>query len=267
MAELTKEEQVQAIYDLKVGYTLGHADIAMLKSMARQLLASMEQEPVAQVYQPANIGICAPLGPSVMMLKPLSPGAKLYAAPQLPQPAVPTFDEWCLATGNKPLGWVKDTMREAYDGCRAAMLQGNHRDLSHPVDQQVDEHEKIMQQAMPDGWVMVPKRLTAENGAKAALIGEFSLEYSLTCHECFGEGCEDCSGDGAWTNTVPIDWATIKDIWAKAIDHFAAAPQQEVKLALAEGMARYGDAMQKLADNGATGVNARWCRRVILGTI
>ena len=49
MAELTKEEQIQAIYDLKVGYTLGHADIAMLKSMARQLLASMEQEPVGEV--------------------------------------------------------------------------------------------------------------------------------------------------------------------------------------------------------------------------
>lgn len=44
---LTKEEQIQAIYDLKVGYTLGHADIAILKSMARHLLASMEQEPIA----------------------------------------------------------------------------------------------------------------------------------------------------------------------------------------------------------------------------
>lgn len=82
---------------------------------------------------------------------------------------------------------------------------------------------------LPEGWVAVPKRLTAENGAKAALIGEFNLEYSLTCHECFGEGCEDCNGAGTWTNSVPIDWTTIKDIWAKAIDHFAAAPQQEVK--------------------------------------
>lgn len=45
----TKEEQIQAIYDLKVGYTLGHSDIAILKSMARQLLAGMEQEPVADV--------------------------------------------------------------------------------------------------------------------------------------------------------------------------------------------------------------------------
>ncbi|EPL8210064.1 TPA: hypothetical protein NHT77_005274 [Raoultella ornithinolytica] len=83
---------------------------------------------------------------------------------------------------------------------------------------------------IPDGYVMVPMRLTAENGAKAALLGEFNLEYSLTCHECFGEGCDDCSGEGTWTNTIPIDWTTIKEIWAKGVEHFAAAlpaPKQE----------------------------------------
>ena len=37
---------------------------------------------------------------------------------------VPTFDEWLEIRGNKPLGWVKDAMRESYDACRAAMLQG-----------------------------------------------------------------------------------------------------------------------------------------------
>lgn len=79
---------------------------------------------------------------------------------------------------------------------------------------------------IPDGYVMVPMRLTAENGAKAALLGEFNLEYSLTCHECFGEGCDDCSGEGTWTNTIPIDWTTIKEIWAKGVEHFAAAPQE-----------------------------------------
>lgn len=78
---------------------------------------------------------------------------------------------------------------------------------------------------IPDGYVTVPMRLTAENGAKAALIGEFNLEYTLTCHECFGEGCDDCSGEGAWINTIPIDWTSIKEIWAKGVEHFAAAPQ------------------------------------------
>jgi hypothetical protein len=80
--------------------------------------------------------------------------------------------------------------------------------------------------ATSDGWVMVPMKLTAENGAKAALIGEFNLEYTLTCHECFGEGCDDCSGEGAWINTIPIDWTTIKEIWAKGVEHFSVAPQE-----------------------------------------
>ncbi|MDM3328703.1 hypothetical protein OGX69_12765 [Citrobacter sp. Cb130] len=40
-----------------------------------------------------------------------------------PAPVVPTFDEWLEIRGNKPLGWVKDAMRESYDACRASMLQ------------------------------------------------------------------------------------------------------------------------------------------------
>ncbi|MGV4207664.1 hypothetical protein [Citrobacter freundii] len=48
----------------------------------------------------------------------------LYAAP--PATVVPTFDEWLEIHGNKPLGWVKDAMRESYDACRAAMLQAGN---------------------------------------------------------------------------------------------------------------------------------------------
>lgn len=44
------------------------------------------------------------------------------AANAQPAPAVPTFDEWLELSGNKPLGWVKDAMRESYDACRAEML-------------------------------------------------------------------------------------------------------------------------------------------------
>lgn len=43
-----------------------------------------------------------------------------YTAP--PAPAVPTFEEWLLTQKNKPLGWVRDSMKESYDACRAAML-------------------------------------------------------------------------------------------------------------------------------------------------
>ena len=33
---------------------------------------------------------------------------------------VPTFEEWCQMEDMKPLGWVREAMKEAYDGCRAA---------------------------------------------------------------------------------------------------------------------------------------------------
>lgn len=80
---------------------------------------------------------------------------------------------------------------------------------------------------IPEGYVMVPAKLTAENGAKSALLGEFNLEYTLTCHECFGEGCEDCNDEGRWINSIPVDWTTIKAIWAKAVEHFVATMQEE----------------------------------------
>ncbi len=44
---------------------------------------------------------------------------------------------------------------------------------------------------VPDGYVMVPMRLTAENGAKGALSGEFSETKLVNCPECFGDDeCE-----------------------------------------------------------------------------
>ena len=43
MSTITKQE-VQAVADLKAGYTLGHADVAILNKLARIALASLEAE-------------------------------------------------------------------------------------------------------------------------------------------------------------------------------------------------------------------------------
>lgn len=42
---ITREESVQAVFDLKVGYRLGFADIEILKRVARMALAAMDSEP------------------------------------------------------------------------------------------------------------------------------------------------------------------------------------------------------------------------------
>ncbi|MCQ1602191.1 hypothetical protein [Escherichia coli] len=81
----------------------------------------------------------------------------------------------------------------------------------------------------PDGWVMVPKKLTAENGAKGVLSGEFSESTFISCPECFGDDdCDTCDGSGRIEIKVPVTWTTIKSIWDKGIAYFAAEPRQEV---------------------------------------
>jgi hypothetical protein len=161
----------------------------------------------------------------------------LYVVPPAPV-SVPTFEEWCKRTEKKPVGWVRDAMKEAYEACRAAMLQGAENTESRCTIQTApaldslpknDESSCGNSPAIPDGCVLVPKKLTAENGAKGVLSGEFSETKSINCPECFGDDdCETCDGSGRIEITVPVTWTTIKAIWAKGVEHLAAAPQQEV---------------------------------------
>ena len=96
-------------------------------------------------------------------------------------------------------------------------------DLASEPDRSVEVHYLA-----PPGYVMVPKRLTAENGAKGVLSGEFSETKFINCPECFGDDeCETCDGSGQIEITVPVSWTNIKAIWAKGVEHFEAAPQQE----------------------------------------
>lgn len=81
---------------------------------------------------------------------------------------------------------------------------------------------------LPQGYALVPCKLTAENGAKSCMIGKFIEQTEISCPECFGDDeCETCDGSGTIEVTAHVSWTTIKDIWAKGIEHFAAAPAQE----------------------------------------
>lgn len=70
------------------------------------------------------------------------------------------------------------------------------------------ELQLLREQMADPATVRVPRELTAENGAKAALMGEFF------------ETITDSRG-----NRIPtaISWTTIKAIYKAAIDHFSAA--------------------------------------------
>lgn len=86
-------------------------------------------------------------------------------------------------------------------------------------------------QVVPDGYCIMPLKLTADNGAKGALCGEFHVQYRIVCQSCVGEGCEDCNHTGGWDAEIPVSWDTIKRIHEAAVEActLPAAPQQEAK--------------------------------------
>jgi len=82
-----------------------------------------------------------------------------------------------------------------------------------------------------EGYALLPRELTAENGAKALLIGEFHETRVFECPGCGGEDAEDCElcdGSGAQEMKLVVQWDTIKRIWRKAVQHFASQ-QPEVE--------------------------------------
>ncbi|HGX8823148.1 TPA: hypothetical protein ACJIN1_002023 [Escherichia coli] len=139
-----------------------------------------------------------------------------FANISAPQPALVVPDE--LLSSMEEVLRISDRDHEAWHKVRngiahfrAAMLQAGNSPVT------------------PDGYVLVPKKLTAENGAKGVLSGEFSETKFINCPECFGDDdCETCDSSGRIEITVPVTWTTIKAIWTKGVEHFAAAPQQEV---------------------------------------
>lgn len=73
---------------------------------------------------------------------------------------------------------------------------------------------------VPDGYLLMPQALTAENGAKGLLVGEFHIGSERTCDQCEidepDESCEVCRGETEYTQRIPVPWDTIKEIYAKA---------------------------------------------------
>lgn len=131
-----------------------------------------------------------------------------------------------------PIGLVQAINRlldnDGSRGCFDALEQHRAKtelELLLAAAQPVSEPYKL-----PSGYALVPCKLTAENGAKSCMSGEFTEQTEISCPECFGDDeCETCDGSGMIEVTVPVSWTTIKDIWVKGIEHFAAAPAQEQK--------------------------------------
>lgn len=62
---------------------------------------------------------------------------------------------------------------------------------------------------MLEDTILMPRSLTAENGAKAALMGEFKIDIEIVYED-----------DSDETIVVDVPWTTIKAIYAAAVKHF-----------------------------------------------
>lgn len=120
MSTITKQA-VQAVADLKAGYTLGHADVAILNELARIALASLEAEAVCVIDQ-SNLDYLksgsdadvwpasrAEMGDVLLYLSATPAPVSVPAAMEMDDDFDSAFEH------GKAVGW---------NACRAAMLQG-----------------------------------------------------------------------------------------------------------------------------------------------
>ncbi|MFY7341129.1 hypothetical protein [Enterobacter cloacae complex sp. IR5422] len=212
MSTISKE-RVKDILEFGAGRIISPITDDEIRELARIALASLEAEAVAYADPQAFRNFQAGVARREWMWR--NPGEDLiavYTAPPAPvsvPDAMEMDDDFDSAFEHgKAVGW------NAY---RAAMLQG-----AEPVSQPC---------TLPDGYCVMPLKLTSENGAKGALSGEFHVTNRIVCQSCAGEGCEDCNDEGGWDAEIPVSCDTIKRIHEAAVEacSLPAAPQQEVK--------------------------------------
>ena len=147
---------VQAVADLKAGYTLGHADVAILNELARIVLASLEAEPVAWLLSGGGAKNNVSFDSGNAYADPLREVTPLYTAPPAPL-SVP--DEVCWE--DVPEEITEDDMALAsawahgFNQCRAAMLKhsepfivtSDHRMMEMPQVEAINAVTAMLQGA------------------------------------------------------------------------------------------------------------------------
>ncbi|MGP0820081.1 hypothetical protein ACJ8PU_09125 [Serratia sp. CY81489] len=182
--------------------------------MMWSMLANLEAQPVALVdRRPAASGsICWQNGG-----KDLAHGTELFTAP--PAPANAQSVAWEMRYWNSGHNcW--------HDWERITAEQHAEMSVQHAADNDYDFrvlYDAPPAPAVPDGYCVMPLTLTAANGAKGALSGEFKVSRTVRCHECGGEGCDDCADAGEFEEEITVPWDTIKDIYRAAVDACRAA--------------------------------------------
>ncbi|EPS7844562.1 DUF551 domain-containing protein [Escherichia coli] len=280
--EFTKEQLQQII-------ETDHVQCGEASSLARVALASLEAEPVGEVSEQRDGLVMDGMvdlggasthriikGASKMKRLPL--GTKFYTAPPAPvsvPDAMEMDDDFDSAFEHgKAVGW------NAY---RAAMLQAEpvsnsdelpldylqgHKDGLEWAAQLAEANHPQTGDWLYDDPIDLARAISKGPDMPTAQAGNHT-EQHLDMVDHSGDANKMVAGNSpvipdGW-KLVPIDptkdmlragqsvvgfWLNTVHCYSKMLAAAPAAPQQEVTQALAKGMERYGDAMQKLADSG-----------------
>lgn len=167
----TREESVQAIFDLKVGYRLEFADIEILKRVASMALAAMDSEPVAWTWQHLKQwhvtnaeGRARDLEWDGVKVEPLY----RHAQPALVVPDEVTAED-CQALVKYDVTEVDEALARGFNACRAAMLEA------------APQSPGSKSATVPGKWIPVSERMPDENAEQQVLAcfkgGDISALY------------------------------------------------------------------------------------------
>lgn len=193
------KQEVQAIADLKAGYNLGHADVAILNELARIALASLEAEAVCVIDQSNLDYLKSGSDADVWPASRTEMGDVLLyrTAPPAPESVPDEMTMQKALSAINRLSWQECT-RDAYmlgwNACRAAMLQGAENAESRCSKSPV----------IPDGWVACSERMPKKND-KVLIFIDFNSEYvPPSIHDAEFTGSTFRRG-GATVNVFPLE--------------------------------------------------------------
>ncbi|CAM8501892.1 DUF551 domain-containing protein [Enterobacter asburiae] len=239
MSKITKE-QAQSVSDLKSGYTLGHADVAILNELARIALASLEAEPDYYVVV-TSVGVwqsfCKTRAEAEFIVsKPFNPGysiREIYTTPPAPVsvPDRSMFEKWWESEHGLPLdswdslrttdGYCDDGIDgqfEAWSACRAAMLQGTDSELQRKAAIHDVLCEKYNVESLADFVDWQRNHIAELEAAPPAPVatGETAVMpdypgYVMTQRECFDAGAKRAVPDGwvACSERMPETYVNV----------------------------------------------------------
>ncbi|MEW9678760.1 hypothetical protein [Pseudomonas sp. TE50-2] len=124
---------------------------------------------------------------------------------------------------------IDDLLADGVSAVSAAAWLDIPETLRALLAKPAEQHQREPAVSIPDGYCLMPRRLTAENGAKALLLGEFKLNVVRECPECRDleepvEGCDVCDGEGEFAQSHTIPWDQIKFIYSVAVKGLALQP-------------------------------------------